>query len=102
MLTQLNSQTIYPPTLRHALRVYQDKYTGGIRLEARPLRGPKLHVPLWTAFVTRKIHEPGWLRRAGPTQIELKRLEQHVFVDSYIPTLGKNGRFVITFVSKEG
>ncbi|KAF2665279.1 hypothetical protein BT63DRAFT_60541 [Microthyrium microscopicum] len=93
--------TVYPPSRRHALRLFRDTLSGGLRFEARPLRGPKMHVPLWTAFVAREVHETGWVRRVGGTQLELKRLDQHIFVDGYIPTLGRSGRFVIDFDSRD-
>jgi hypothetical protein len=44
-------QIFFANERRHALRLYRDKLSGGARMEARPLRGPKRHVPIWTAFI---------------------------------------------------
>jgi len=82
--------------------VFQDRYTGAVRLEARPLLGAKQHVPLWTAFITHNLREPGWLKRPADKQVELRKLEHHIFFDGYIPTISRNGRYIIKFVEKEG
>ncbi|KAI7576981.1 hypothetical protein KC346_g19657, partial [Hortaea werneckii] len=46
--------------LRHALRLFKDRSSGVVRLEASALRGPMRDVPLWTAFVTRYVGDPAW------------------------------------------
>jgi hypothetical protein len=73
-----------------------------MRIECRALRGRQQHVPLWVAFIPNEQRAQGWIRRAGSNQIELRRLEQHVFVTGYIPTIGRNGRFLIDFEKSSG
>jgi hypothetical protein len=101
VLTYYVRQIIHPPGLRHALRVFQDRYTRAIRLEVRPLLGTKQHLPLWTAFIAHNLKERSWLKRTNDKQVEIKRLEQYIFFDGYIPTLTRKGRFIIKFVEKD-
>ncbi|KAI7545812.1 hypothetical protein KC343_g9860, partial [Hortaea werneckii] len=51
--------------LRHALRLFKDRSSGVVRLEASALRGPMRDVPLWTAFVTRYVGDPDWALYEG-------------------------------------
>jgi hypothetical protein len=53
-----------------------------LRLEARPLRGSRKHVPIWTAFVSDVARERGlqpWVRRVGPKKVELRSVKKHIF-----------------------
>jgi hypothetical protein len=85
---------------RHALRIYKDKMSGGARLEARPLRGPKKHVPIWSAFIplslaissSEKIRVAGSLGTHGATpsvkfvsslEVELRKLPVFTFLDGF-------------------
>jgi hypothetical protein len=60
------------------------------------------HVPIWTAFVTLLVEEKHWARRVNTRQVELRRVEQHVFAEAYVPTRGRNGRFYVDFKEREG
>jgi hypothetical protein len=73
-----------------------------MRIECRALRGRQQHVPLWVAFLSNEQRAQGWIRRPSPKQIELRHLEQHVFVTGYVPTIGHNGRFLIDFEKSGG
>jgi hypothetical protein len=88
--------------LKHALRVYQDKYTQAIRIEARALRGRNQNLPIWIAFLPPGLRARGWIRPTAPRQVELRFLNQYVFVTGYLPTLGRNNRFLIDFESNAG
>jgi hypothetical protein len=88
--------------MRHALRVYEDKYTKAIRIECRPKGGRNKNVPMWVSFLRNDIRPRSWIKRVGPRQVELRYLEQSVLVDGYIPPLGQNGRFLIDFENSEG
>jgi hypothetical protein len=98
--------TLYPTlqstVLKHALRVYKDKYTSTLRIESRPLRGRNKNVPLWVAFIRPDIDVRRWIRRTAARQVELRELEQHVFFAGYVPTLGRNRRFLIDFTETTG
>ena len=75
---------MYNSKYRHAVRIFYDKPSDALRLEARPLRGGRRHVPLWTAFVGDVARQRGlqpWVRRVGPRKVELRRVKKHVFFD---------------------
>jgi hypothetical protein len=88
-------QIIFPPNKRHALRIYRDRSSGGARMEARPLRGPKTHVPIWTAFVppapsTGSRPVAGSLGGNSPsvkliskTEVEVRRIPVYTFLDGF-------------------
>jgi hypothetical protein len=96
-------QMVFPPrsNKRHALRIYRDKISGGARIEARPLRGPKNHVPIWTAFIPlpfpANAAPPGKIvagslgntssipivRRITETQVEIRKMPVHAFLDNF-------------------
>jgi hypothetical protein len=66
------------------VRIFYDKLSDSLRLEARPLRGARKHVPLWTAFVGDVMRQRGlqpWVRRVSPRKVELRRVKKHVFFD---------------------
>jgi hypothetical protein len=90
-------------TLKHALRVYQDKYSQAIRIESRALRGRNQNIPIWVAFLPPGLKARGWIRAIAPRQVELRFLQQHVFVTGYVPTLGRDRkRFLIDFENSDG
>jgi hypothetical protein len=75
---------VYNSKYRHAVRIFYDKLSDSLRLEARPLRGPRKHVPLWTAFVGEVARQRGlqpWVRRVGLRKVELRRAKKYVFFD---------------------
>jgi hypothetical protein len=75
---------VYGSKYRHAVRIFYDEPSRALRLEARPLRGARRHVPLWTAFVNDAARQRGlqpWVRRVGPRKVELRRVKKHVFFE---------------------
>jgi len=83
----------------HALRIYVDKDSGGMRLEARARRGPFTQTPIWTAFISRHIYERGWITWIGKKVVQLGGLHPYVFCHGYVPPKGKNGQFRLQFTS---
>jgi hypothetical protein len=80
----LYSPTVYDSEYRHVVRILYDKMSDALRLEARPLRGARKHVPLWTTFVSDVALERGlqpWVRRVGARKVELRSVKKHVFFD---------------------
>jgi hypothetical protein len=105
---------VYDSKYRHAVRIFYDKPSHALRLEARPLRGVRKHVPLWTAFVSDVARQRGlqpWVRRVGPRKVELRRVKKHVFFDEEDNGAGpqklllqferEDGEFCMTFVGDE-
>jgi hypothetical protein len=86
----------------HALRIYSDKDSGGIRLEARARRGPFTTTPIWTAFITQLVDSDTWLRRVSPKIVQLSGLHPYVFCHGYTPPRGKTGKFRLQFTSQKG
>ena len=90
----------------HALRVYRDQDSGGVRLEATACRGPMKKTPIWTAFVTREarddLRESTWPLRTGPKTVRLANVKAvFVFCDSYRPAKGRAGEVELKFSDKD-
>jgi hypothetical protein len=85
----------------HALRIYRDKDSGGIRLEARARRGLFTQTPIWTAFITEDVDDETWVKRVGTKVCQLKGLKPYVFCHGYVPPR-KNGKFRLQFTSQTG
>jgi hypothetical protein len=86
----------------HALRIYSDKDSGGIRLEARARRGPFTATPIWTAFITQLVDSEQWIRRVSPKVLQIGGLHPYVFCHGYTPPRGKSGKFRLQFTSQKG
>lgn len=85
----------------HALRIYRDKDTRCIRLEARARRGAFILVPIWTAFVTRGMLRPNWYKVTGVKTVQLSELHPYVFCPDYTPPKSKSGKFKLQFTSSK-
>jgi len=96
--------------LQHALRLFQDRGSGVVRLEACALRGPMKDVPLWTAFVTRYAQDPDWAqleRRGGGgggvVSLAALRPPPYVFVSGYEPLRrDREGQYLLQFTTTRG
>jgi hypothetical protein len=86
----------------HALRIYRDRDSGGIRLEARARRGPFTTTPIWTAFITQLVRSQTWIKRISPKVLQLSGLYPYVFCHGYTPPRGKSGKFRLQFTSQKG
>ncbi|KAK5208944.1 hypothetical protein LTR41_005342 [Exophiala xenobiotica] len=83
---------------KHALRLYRDKATDGLRLEASVLDGDMQHCPIWTAFITHHVTSPTWLRRSkNSCVVYLAQLQRHVFSSKYTPHVAANGEHFLDF-----
>jgi len=85
----------------HALRIYRDKDSGGIRLEARARRGQFTATPIWTAFITEHVDSATWIRRMGQKVLQLSNLHPYVFCHGYSPPRSKSGKFRLQFTSSK-
>lgn len=83
----------------HALRMYVDKDSGGIRLEARARRGAFTQTPIWTAFIHGKIDRSSWIKPLNSKVIQLDNLHPYVLCHNYSPPRGKTGKFRLQFTS---
>ncbi|KAL4795558.1 hypothetical protein BDV19DRAFT_166908 [Aspergillus venezuelensis] len=87
----------------HALRVYRDKVSGAIRLQASVHKGEMKRAPVWTAFITHLYRTPKWIR-VMPDQkhIELRELPQVVFTfPEYMPPKTQRGGHLLRFTSRK-
>jgi len=100
-------QIVYGPNQRHALRIYRDRVSGGARMEARPLRGLKRHVPIWTAFIPHphSILSAGTIagslgstaaipsvRMVSTIEVEIRKMQIYSFLDGFdMPAPKRNG-----------
>ncbi|KAK5128289.1 hypothetical protein LTR85_002956 [Meristemomyces frigidus] len=89
--------------LRHAVRLFKDRSSGVVRLEACALRGPMQDVPLWTAFVTRYAHDPDWAFYEGGSVVSLvaDRPPPYVFLAGYEPPRNRTGELLLEFTTSD-
>ena len=92
--------------MSHALRLFRDRPTGVVRIEASALRGSKQDVPIWTAFVTRYLaqQDDAWVQLEDDFTVSLAALRHppHVFVSAYHPPRNRNNEYELRFAYTEG
>ena len=90
--------------MRHALRIFRDRSSGGVRLEASAKRGAMQDVPIWTAFVTRYAEDPDWPQYEGSGMVSLAAVKPrpYVFLPRYEPARNSAGEYVLQFMTSEG
>ena len=84
----------------HALRVFRDRNSQAIRLQASAMTGELARTPVWTAFITHHILSRSWLVRAGPKLIYLRDLRRYIFSSEYTPQTTARGEHVLSFTSE--
>ncbi|KAK5008409.1 hypothetical protein LTR28_004014 [Elasticomyces elasticus] len=85
----------------HALRLFRDPLSGGVRLEGSALRGPMKNTPIWTAFVTLHLVSRSWLQWVESKVIWLKDLKPYVFCEGYSPPRARTGEFELRFTTRD-
>lgn len=90
--------------LRHALRLFKDRSSGVVRLEASALRGPMKDVPLWTAFITRYVGDPDWVcnERGGLVSLAAVRPPPYILHAGYQPPRRGTDEYLLHFTASEG
>ncbi|TKA70603.1 hypothetical protein B0A55_06711 [Friedmanniomyces simplex] len=91
--------------MRHALRLFRDRASGGVRLEASAKRGPMQDVPIWTAFVTKYVGDRDWpqYERDGVVSLAAIRPPPYVFLPRYEPARNRADEYVLQFtISEDG
>ena len=90
--------------MRHALRLFRDQSSGGVRIEASALRGPLKDVPIWTAFVTRYVGDPDWPQWQSGSLVSLVSVHPapRVFSTSYEPPRNRLGEYTLLFTTTDG
>lgn len=96
------SAKIIDDGFQHALQVFKDENSGGIRLLACALRGPLKRSPVWTAFVNYKIQSKKWNVHAEPRKVWLGDLTRYVFSTEYVEHLGPRGEHELHFMDSKG
>lgn len=94
-------QYIQDDQYEHALRLFKDRDSGAVRLQASVRRGDLKRTPVWTAFITHQIASRDWMRRprSNPRAVYLAELQQFVFTNEYNPQLGPDGAHELRFHS---
>ncbi|RDW86556.1 uncharacterized protein DSM5745_03198 [Aspergillus mulundensis] len=101
---ELFASPIYDDDFEHALRVYRDKVTGAVRLQASVHKGEMKRSPVWTAFITDLVRTPRWLRIVDrePKLIVLRELPLNIFTFSdYNPPKTQKGGHLLKFQHRE-
>ncbi|KAK5117946.1 hypothetical protein LTR62_003990 [Meristemomyces frigidus] len=92
-------------SMLHALRLFRDTTSYGVRIEASALRGVMKDVPIWTAFVTRYATDPDHVQYEGKGFVSLiaLRTPPYVFLPSYEPLRSREGQYLLGFTtSRDG
>ncbi|KAJ5648202.1 hypothetical protein N7490_004574 [Penicillium lividum] len=86
----------------HALRVYQDKTSGAVRLQASVHKGTMDRTPVWTAFVTHKLNRRGWLKVVDTRTVLVRDLKLTILMstDDYNPPTTTRGEHILKFSSR--
>ena len=58
--------------------------------------------PVWTAFITKQIHMPGWVSRDSKRVVQLAELKQFIFSDYFSPQNTSTGVFELRFIISSG
>ena len=120
-LTLTKTRRIIDDDYLHALRIYRDRDSKAVRLQASVLRGEMKRLviatklsctsthtdmdsraPVWTAFITNYLRSPQWLTRAGPDVVCLGELRRHIFSADYVPEQTNQGEHMLKFTSDHG
>ncbi|CAI7592265.1 unnamed protein product [Penicillium bialowiezense] len=83
----------------HALRIYEDRVTDSVRLQAAVLHGPMKRTPVWSAFITHNLSSPRWIKLEGSQTVVMRNLKPVVFMsaDDYLPPQTRHGSLVVKF-----
>ncbi|KAJ5287628.1 hypothetical protein N7478_003314 [Penicillium angulare] len=86
----------------HALRVYQDKITGAVRLQASVHEGVMDRTPVWTAFVTHHLGRRSWLKTLDSKTVAVRDLDLAIFIstDEYSPPHTNRGEHLLKFATR--
>ncbi|KAJ5918856.1 hypothetical protein N7454_010000 [Penicillium verhagenii] len=87
----------------HALRVYQDRISGAVRLQASVHKGPMNRTPVWTAFVTHQLTRRGWLKTLNSRSVAVRDLKLTILMsaDDYNPPTTDRGDHILKFNTRD-
>ncbi|KAF1995536.1 hypothetical protein P154DRAFT_343151 [Amniculicola lignicola CBS 123094] len=88
-------------TYLHALRIFKDRDSGGVRLQSALRRGPHKDIVVWTAFITEHIGKKSWVKRTEATTVEFLHLHPYLFCKNYSLPKGSSGRFQLNFTTSD-
>lgn len=83
----------------HALRIYRDRNSRAVRLQASVLHGEMKRTPVWTAFVTNYLRSPRWMTRTGSDIVCLTELRRYIFSSEYVPEQTHRGEHILKFTT---
>lgn len=83
---------------QHGLRLFREKDTGVVRLQASAQTGDLKRKPIWTAFITHQILSPTWMSRDSRRVVHLADLQRYVFTEEYNPQKTSTGAHELTFI----
>lgn len=81
----------------HGLRVFLDRHSKAVRLQASVMTGELTRTPVWTAFITHHLASRSWLAVAGTKRVLLRDLRRYVFTSEYTPQTTARGEHVLDF-----
>ncbi|KAL1973893.1 hypothetical protein VTN31DRAFT_5453 [Thermomyces dupontii] len=84
----------------HALRIYQDRLSGAVRLQASIHEGEMKRAPVWTAFITHHLNSRTWMRLIAPSTVILSELRRKIFTSQYNPPRTSRGDAVLKFSTR--
>lgn len=83
---------------QHALRLFREKDTGVVRLQASEHSGELKRKPIWTAFITHQLHSATAISRDSSRVVSLANLHQYKFTGDYNPPRGPTGNVELEFL----
>lgn len=86
----------------HALRLFRERDTGVVRLQASAQTGALQRNPMWTALITHQMDSPTWLSRDSPRVVHIVELQPYILTEEYDPQKTTPGAFDLTFIMHRG
>ena len=117
------SAVIIDDNYQHALQIFKDIDSGGIRIQASALKGPlkrqvyynifsnlhylinyKARMPVWTAFINHNITAKTWARLSESRKVHIVDMQRYIFQfdEDYSPQLGPKGEHELYFIESSG
>ncbi|KAJ5674186.1 hypothetical protein N7462_009625 [Penicillium macrosclerotiorum] len=98
---ELYGGRIYDDDYSHALRIFRDKTTKAVRLQASVHKGEMNRTPVWTGFITTHLVRRGWLNRVSDRSVVIRDFKPIILMlpDDYMPPQTSRGDHVLKFAT---
>ena len=68
----------------HALRIFRDRNSEAVRLQASVHGGEMKYMPVWTAFITHQLSSKEWMSQTSSYRVLLRYLTACTFTSDFV------------------